>query len=136
MNYIEQIAEILGVEMDEPFHLHDKPSYIRYCFTSKGLEFLDDSQPVVELHPVLTGTLINAILTGESKIVKIPFKPYHKEKYWTYRCKTWEVEETLWQMLPVDYARFQAGMVFRSENQAIKNRPAIYEKLTGKKWRD
>lgn len=133
---MEQIARCLGVELDEPFCLSDQPAHIRHCFTKDGLAYLDDSQPVVKLKPVLSVRIINDILTGRSEIIKIPFKPRHHEVYWTYEGKNWRVENTPWLMYARDYARLSAGMVFRSQDQAIQNRPAVYEKLTGKKWDD
>ena len=66
MNYMEQIAKMLGVELYEEFNI-DVYNCIKYRFTEHGLEcfYEEDNQWV-------RGLYIYRIFTGEYKIIKIP----------------------------------------------------------------
>ena len=85
MNYMNQIAQMLGVELDEEFYLEDitEGYYITYdndkvVFKLSNSGLLRKDKHIVsgwiENHPHLLG-----LLTGRYTIVKKPWKPEDKE---------------------------------------------------------
>jgi hypothetical protein len=73
---------------------------------------------------------------GDVEVIKIPFEPQEGEKYWSY-WGDWEIEYYLWEgKRTVAQLRKACGCVFRTEEEAIKARPAKYKELTGKEWQE
>lgn len=83
MNYMEQVAEMLGVEIGEEFKIEGYPDDERYKLTRKNLKYFYDG-----MWCPISGTL-TYLLSGQNKVVKIP-KPIldKKEKeYLSYVIK-------------------------------------------------
>ena len=95
MNYMEQIAEMLGVKLYEDFRIKSINKMIfekKYFLTEYGLFSTDSTVPI--------STILNDILNGQYEIVKLPqpilteeekeylsmvIKPFKDEVY--YICK-------------------------------------------------
>lgn len=68
MNYMEQIAEMLGVKLYEDFRIKAINEMIfekKFFLTEYGLFSEDSTVPI--------STILNDILNGQYKIVKLPF---------------------------------------------------------------
>ena len=75
MNYMEQIAEILGVKLYEDFRIKAINEMIfekKFFLTEYGLFSTDSTVPI--------STILNDILNGQYKIVKLPFALTKEEK--------------------------------------------------------
>ena len=75
MNYMEQIAEMLGVKLYEDFRIKAINEMIfekKYFLTEYGLFSTDSTVPI--------STILNDILNGQYKIVKLPFALTKEEK--------------------------------------------------------
>lgn len=71
MNYMKQVAEMLGVELGEEFMISDCPKNFRYRITHKGLEVFsivieDDKWEKIKID------LLDQLLVGRNKIIKLP----------------------------------------------------------------
>ena len=75
MNYMEQIAEMLGVKLYEDFRIKSINEMIfekKYFLTEYGLFSTDSTVPI--------STILNDILNGQYKIVKLPLALTKEEK--------------------------------------------------------
>lgn len=121
MNYMEQIAQMLGVELDEEFYLES----VEY-----GCYFLDDRSNKATFKLSLSGMMTNyhndgwesaddclvSLLKGAYTIVKKPWKPKKDEKYyWVLLCK--EIVYTCFFEDYDDIMRYQLGNCFRTKEE-------------------
>ncbi|MBQ0035545.1 MAG: hypothetical protein KBT35_01360 [Firmicutes bacterium] len=121
MNYIKQVAEMLGVEVGEEFKISDTDETLTFHFDEHGLKSNRDvEQPY----------LLSSILNGRREIVKIPFKPKCGEEYWTCLfIKGGYIALETWCDCSVDYCHWKLGNCFRTREEAeIKGR-AIMKKI-------
>ena len=75
MNYMEQIAEMLGVKLYEDFRIKAINEMVfekKFFLTEYGLFSEDSTVPI--------STILNDILNGQYKIVKLPFALTKEEK--------------------------------------------------------
>lgn len=75
MNYMEQIAEMLGIKLYEDFRIkaiNDMIFEKKFFLTEYGLFSEDSTVPI--------STILNDILNGQYKIVKLPFALTKEEK--------------------------------------------------------
>ena len=134
MNYIPQVAKMLGVEIGEAFRIEGSCEDDYYCFSENGLivDGRNDWQK---------GTILTDLICGNKKIAKLPFEPKEGEKYFTV---VWgsddempiSVERLYWEDDVTDFMSKICGNVFRTEAEAEAHKYEIYEKLTGKKWEE
>lgn len=132
-NLIPIIAKELGVEIGEPFKIVGNGDSL-WRFTETNFQFygkhFQDGWVNVKPQSV-------AILVLETpEIIKLPFDPQDDEHYWTYQGNGFWIVETDWMGLANEYCKKACGCVFRTEEEAIKARPAKYKELTGKEWQD
>ena len=75
MNYMEQIAEMLGIKLYEDFRIkaiNDMIFEKKFFLTEYGLFSEDSTVPI--------STILNDILNGQYKIIKLPFALTKEEK--------------------------------------------------------
>lgn len=125
MNYMKQVAEMLGLEWDEEkqcseeFNISNTIS--NPCkITSKGT-FNKFNSPV---------TCLYAILTGEVQIQKLPWKPKHGEKYY-YACIDHVdlYDDSYWSDCKTDILRHKAGLIYHTKEEAIARTDEILRLL-------
>lgn len=124
MNYYENVAKLLGVELGEKFKLRNDAS--NYCddtfyFSEYGLKDIDVLYSCNEL--------LNEILTGKAEIVKLPWKPKFGEQYWNYSARTNQACCSMFEEFVEDYAIWKSGNCFRTEEEAKTKGKEIMEKL-------
>ena len=133
MNYYKKIAEMLGVELGEEFRLEEfrlkenKTKNIlipRYKITQEeGLMYS------VNRNEFDRSTMLMSIINGRYSIVKLPWKPKYGEKYWSYSTKiNGTCCNTFWELIE-DYAMWESGNCFRTEEEAKTKGKEIMEKL-------
>ena len=90
MNYMEQIAQMLGVELDEEFYLEDITDgghYITYdndktVFRLSNSGILRKGKHIANSWIDSTHHYLLRLLTGRYAIVKKPWKPQDNEEYY------------------------------------------------------
>lgn len=125
MNYYKNIAEMLGVKLNEKFMLKGTDNRIRpriYKITDKGLfyEFDEDW---------LEGYNLFAIFQGDLKIVKLPWKPEMGMPYWYYSEGWKEGTINQWQDDLFDLLMWKAGNCFQTKEEAEEKGKVALEQL-------
>lgn len=126
-----QIVKMFGIELEEEFKLDIAQDNEIFRISEKGFETRYVGGYAEELCP--NWRLINhslpALLTGKAKIVKLPFKPKHGKKYWTFYRLTssnkWTVANLTWTDCVSDRAKFKVGWCYRTEKEAKTALPKI-----------
>ena len=79
MNYMKQIAEMLGVELGEKFKSTRKDTVLlsEFYITDNGLY-----EQIPNQSPMLNSPILKDLLIGERKIIKLPWKPKGGESYY------------------------------------------------------
>ena len=129
-NLIYLIAAELGVEIEEEFKVTNDYDFY-YKFTLNDL--LVRSKNEEDWYESDDEAFI-ALIRGEEEIIKLPFEPKVGEYYWTYNSSDFCIIENYWDGLVAEYCKKACGCVFRTEQEAIKARPAKYKELTGNEW--
>ena len=112
-----EVAKMFGLELEEHFHI-TKKSYENtvYKFTKDGVAFYDNKlRTWYESVGALAG-----ILTGETEVVKLPWKPKMRERYYYPIPSDRDLwESCLWVGDNYDNNRFSRGLVCKTEEEAI-----------------
>lgn len=132
-NLIPVIAKELGVEIGEEFEIKGMNN-TKYRFGNDMLESSKKNQTSGSTVWICSALYLNRL--AEIEIIRLPFNPKEGDYYWTYWCKDFSVIRDYWGNTPTDYALKLAGIVFRTQEEAIAARPAKYLELTGKEWQD
>ena len=116
-NHMAEVAKMFGLELEEHFHI-TKKSYENtvYKFTKDGVAFYDNKlRTWYESVGALAG-----ILTGETEVVKLPWKPKMRERYYYPIPSDRDLwESCLWVGDNYDNNRFSRGLVCKTEEEAI-----------------
>lgn len=124
-NLIPQIAQMLGVELNEEFKIKGREGVI-YKFIVDGLIVSDDDAEKV--YTTANMPLIG-LVRGDAEIVKMPWKPKKGEKYWGFWYSSvddaWLVLLYTWANNPADFALYKAGWVYRTRAEAEAALPAV-----------
>lgn len=126
---IEAVRTQLGVELEEEFILILKPGdsgTMRLRFTESSVQMYIDTVGWC------TATLnINTLAHGVIK--RQPFKPRKGKQYWSY-CNNFIPSTFIWADNTSDYLRLNAGIVWRTREEARANRDEACRKITGKDY--
>ena len=118
INRMEEVAKMFGLELEEHFHI-TKKSYENtvYKFTKDGVAFYDNKLRIwYESVGALAG-----ILTGETEVVKLPWKPKMDEKYYIPSIFDWDFYKyNFWLNDECDEKYYKRGLVFKTKEEAIK----------------
>ena len=123
-NHIAEVAKLLGVELGEYFKITsdtkgdypgDYQNYYRFtennCFETSvdGVKW-----------ETATVIVLRGILMGDTRIVKLPWKPQEGDKYY-FPCpasiEKWDY--STWSEREVDYYRLNHGFVCKTMEEAI-----------------
>ena len=111
MNYMAEVAKLLGVEICEEFEIKGYPS--RYMF-------INDGMINVESGFVCDGTLWK-LLTGEATIKRQPWKPAVDERYYSV-AENGLPEENICVWDHIDIVLYKLGNCYRTREEAEANR--------------
>ena len=118
INHMEDVAKMFGLELEEHFHI-TKKSYENtvYKFTKDGVAFYDNKlRTWYESVGALAG-----ILTGETEVVKLPWKPKMDEKYYIPSIFDWDFYKyNFWLNDECDEKYYKRGLVFKTKEEAIE----------------
>lgn len=123
-NIIPQIAEILGVEIGEEFKVDIANENEIFRISEKGIEYRYSGGYAEKLCPnwVSANRSFYKFLTGEAKIIRLPFLPKQDETYWTFyrspNSNKWVVTSTTWTDSVADRAKRKVGWCYRTEKRA------------------
>lgn len=120
-NKMKELAGIFGLELGEEFTINGSRSeYYPYVFTEYGL--VDKNGGGV---PIPT-----KLLRGVYTVEKLPFRPEDGQRYYT--CDPYlTVLSFAWTGRNYDLERQLLGVVFRTEQEAIKYLPIYKKRLKG-----
>lgn len=107
-NHMNEVAALLGVELDEEFIIED---YGTYVLTWKGL---------VRKDGVVQGLILTFLLTGELKIRRKPWKPIKGEIYYYVTEEGLALSED-WADDNIDLMRYKLGNCYRTIADAEVN---------------
>ena len=131
-NYMAEVAKLLGVELGESFKITsdtqgdypgDYQNYYRFtennCFETSvdGVKW-----------ETATVIVLRGILMGDTRIVKLPWKPREGEKYYVPRIAIRPYDRHYcyyWGNSGVDIKRYDMGIVCKTPEEAI----ALTEKM-------
>lgn len=138
INLIPEIAKMLGVNIREEFRLsHNGVENIglRVCIDESRILARPDNDKICAWD-TLDAHIIEGMFSGEYTVKREPWKPKYEEEYWTYTGIDFCVWGKKWRGSAIDFAILKSGLAFRTEAEAIRERPRIYKELTGKEWQD
>lgn len=137
MNKMNEIAKLLGVELNEEFKVkagkndNDIDATNLYRLTKLGLEYKYNNTGAWEKY--LDMYLVN-LIKGEYGIVKLPYKPKKGDVYY-FPCITslgvFTTSWVKWDNTLLDYAMLKLGMTYRTEQEARDNLEKDAKKLLG-----
>ena len=117
INRMEEVAKMFGLELEEHFHITIKShENTVYKFTKDGVAFYDNKLKTwYESVGLLAG-----ILTGETEVVKLPWKPKMDEKYYIPSIFDWDFYKyNFWLNDECDEKYYKRGLVFKTKEEAI-----------------
>ena len=124
-NRMAEVAKMFGLELEEHFHI-TKKSYENtvYKFTKDGVAFYDNKlRTWYESVGALAG-----ILTGETEVVKLTWKPRDNEHYFIPDITTPEMFSYLeWTNDYVDNHMYKHGLICRTKEEAIRKAELLME---------
>lgn len=124
-NLIPEICKMLGVELGEEFKIKEYGERI-YRFANSGLQLIYDNG--VRNLNTTTNMALSGLLSGDLEIVKLPWKPKRKDKYWTFYINDHDKLDTDWNIWTeevAELARLKAGWVFRTKEEAQAALPKV-----------
>ena len=125
MNYMNQIAQMLGVELDEEFYLEDVTDggyYITYDNDKTVFKLSNAGMLRNDKHTMIgwidvTHNYLPELFTGRYTIVKKPWKPTKGERYW-YVLIDRDVDDTKFDpYCCYDLAFYTLGNCFRTKEE-------------------
>lgn len=126
-NYMQDVANILGVELGEEFKLDGRKT--KYKFTENGLYFY-----APDGWWQCSNVMLPKILKGELEIVKLPWKPKVGDVYYRprdYHTAFSEAVTDFWRGTVNDFALKEAGMIFKTKEECEAALPALRKKYLG-----
>lgn len=128
-NLLPEIAKMLDVEMYEKFKIEGMSSDLVFRIGVDGLEmerfdYAEDDRIWV----TLASCNFVDLLTGKAKIIKLPWKPKYKDKYWTFYIDDYDkldIDWSIWAEEVAELARLKAGWVFRTKEEAKAALPKV-----------
>lgn len=124
-NLIPAIARMLGVELGEEFKVKGYKGLV-YKFVDDEL-IVNSTEDKGSSGLTANMTLVS-LLKGKIEIVKLPWKPKHKDKYWTFYINNHDKLDTDWNIWTeevAELARLKAGWVYRTREEAEAALPAV-----------
>lgn len=126
MNYYKNIAEMLGVELNEVFRLKKKDDKVLRC--KYKISLIDGLLFECDDGWIMSG-YIDDIISGRLTIVKLPWKPEMGMPYWYYSEGWKEGTINQWQDDLFDLLMWKAGNCFKTKEDAEEKGKVALEQL-------
>lgn len=121
MNITKQIADLLGVEMEEVFSVSDNPT-AEYCIKENGLMQKCNGEWKRNRY------VLQSLICGEMTIVKQKFKPNLCDTYYYVNLNSMCIENTTWQCDSLDiYNYFNNNCYKTFEDCLAGDRKMVHE---------
>lgn len=135
MNLIPTIREALGLQEHEEFNLINPQQSVisrAFRFTSNSLQ-IHYPQGWEEAHDMT----LRALLRGDLKVAKLPFKPKEFEIYHYVSLYTGRVVQDMYtENRDVDKVQVKSGNCYRTEEEAEKHVDEWMSKVYGENWKE
>lgn len=134
MNYMEKVAEMLGVELNERFNVipKDKKNSVNYtCWVdNEGLYRIaaQDKGNHNNYIAVKDEEILEKLLTGAYELVKIPWKPKTGNRY-CFIGTSGVIHNTTWINCAADIALYAMGNCYRTKAEAEKHKDEVLAKM-------
>ena len=121
-NHMAEVAQMLGVELEEVFKVTDDDSgkyHNYYKFTEKkGIEVSEDN---VKWEADTAGTLVlKWLLIGVARIIKLPWRPSRGDVYYMPSVTSiGKYIKLFWTGSRNDEGSYQQGLVLRTKKEAV-----------------
>lgn len=125
MNYMENVAKMLGVELEEEFKI--KGFEPIYKITNYGLVIKADSNNWCEM----SGDTFLQLIRGDYVIRKLPWQPKKGDRYYFPIDGFTLTFCAIWCDSTLDYAFKEAGMIFKTEKECEAALPTLRKKYLG-----
>lgn len=128
-NYMQDVARMLGVELEEEFRIKETLTKSIYKITSSGLLGKCDGKDWKHENYALASLLI-----GVYHIIKLPWQPKVGDVYYRprdYHTAFSEAVTDFWRDTVNDFALKEAGMIFRTKEECEAALPALRKKYLG-----
>lgn len=125
MNYYKQVAEMLGVELNEEF----KVAYGDGVLCEKTYKITVDGLFYKNALGWVGSSVMHSIIKGDIEIVKIPWKPKADEFYYYYSPYAGITCQDRWLNTSSDYCMWKLGNCFRTREAAETKGKEIMEKI-------
>lgn len=125
-NLIPQIVNTFNLTLNEQFTVIDKNGVERTC------KFVTSALIVTGQDYDFGKKLLADIICGDAKIVENHWKPTRFGTYYTFgrECgEVWKVIPSFWADHPNDFARFNMGWMYRTEEAAKAALPIVAKEL-------
>lgn len=128
-NLLPEIAKMLGVEIGEAFKIKGEDELMTYRFNSDGLQVTYGDG--IEIPYISTNPAFVALLNGTDEIVKLPWKPAYRQKYWTFGLKDgiWVVVPREWEDYPAEILLADKGWTYRTREEACAALPGVAKEI-------
>ncbi len=131
-NYMKQVADMLGIYLDEEFYMqhveeNKVPTYAYYKLTYNGLyECINNEWEYCYALP--------SLLRGEYRIIEKPFVPKTGDEYYYISFDEYSVDVVgaRYYNAECDCIRTKAGIVYSTYKECKDNLEKDYQLLTGK----
>ena len=118
------IAKMLGVKLEEEFHLMD--SNVFYKIVNEGLCYRFNTT----WYPS-SNDLFVKLMTGEKEIIKLPWKPKEGDRYYFPVDGFTLTSCAIWCDSTLEYALKEAGMIFKTKEECEAALPELRKKYLG-----
>lgn len=124
-NLIPQIAQMLGVEINESFKL---AGYDNATFRFTENRFWQENGNLCEER----SDILAMLLAGNEIIIKLPWQPKEGDSFYTFTAAygEWSVSLDMWAEEPCNYALLDKGWIYRTEKEAIAALPTVLKELS------
>ena len=123
-NYMQDVAKMLGVELEEEFHLKD--SSVFYKIVNKGLYYKFNTT----WYPSSNDLFVKLIM-GEVEIIKLPWQPKKGDEYYYPGEGFNNICRALWENTVFDFAYKEAGLIFKTYEECEAALPELRKKYLG-----
>lgn len=125
MNYMKDVAKILGVELEEEFKI--KGFEPIYKITNYGLVIKTDSNNWCEM----SGDTFLQLIRGDYVIRKLPWQPKKGDEYYYPGEGFNNVCRALWGNTVFGFAYKEAGLIFKTYEECEAALPILRKKYLG-----
>ena len=135
MNTLEKLMQIFDLKSQERFRLLNEveDDYIderEYLLTPENLFYIDEKG----FWKKAEDDILLGIIRDEYIVYHLEFHPRLGEKYYTFVSDSMEPIPVTWQDTFLDNMNKKLNVIFKSYEEAAKNRAYVYEKITGRRF--